>query len=146
MTCCLKLSEILTVALASPATVGFFAPASVTGTKRRLCAASDDRRLVLMLLTLVVLRGLAEPLHSLPRVQLDARIDEVQLEIGQLHVAPRLSSSAFSKIQAVAQVRHYPRMGGDYSSRSVPLTPLPIDEWLQRSVPIVGRRLLEDRS
>lgn len=134
------------MALVSPAKAEFFAPASVITTRHRLCATSDNQRLVLMLLTLVVLRRLAEPLHSLPGVQLDARIDEVQLEIGQPHVAPRLSGPAFSKIQTVAQVRHYPRMGGDYSSRSVPLTPQPIDAWLQQSVPIVGRQLLEDRS
>lgn len=134
------------MALASPAKVEFFAPSSVIRTRHRLCATSDDRQLALMLLTLVVLQELAELLHSLPEALLDDRIDEVQLEIEQFHVAPRLSKPAFSKIQAVAQVRHYPGMGGDYSSHSVPLTPRPIDAWLQRSVPIVGRQLLEDRS
>lgn len=137
---------MLTVELASPAKVGFVPPASVIRTRRRLCATSDDRRLVSMPLALVVLQGLADPLHVLPRVHFDVGIDEVQPEIGRLYVAPRLSSPAFSEIQAVAQVRHYPQMGGDYSSRSVPPRPRPIDEWLQQSVPIVGTRLLEDRS
>lgn len=73
---------MLTVELASPAKVGFFVPASVTRTRRRLCTTSDDRRLVSMPLALIVLQELANPLHFLPRVQFDARIDEVQPEIG----------------------------------------------------------------
>ncbi|MBD2076816.1 hypothetical protein H6F86_23590 [Phormidium sp. FACHB-592] len=64
-----------------------------------------------MPLALVVLQELAEPLHFLPRVQFDARIDAVQLELGRTLVAPRLSSLAFSKIQAVARVRHDPPLG-----------------------------------